>query len=123
MGCCYSVSESNVAIIERFGRFSHVIHPGFNCVNCCTQKVAGELSFKIQQYNLDFNTRTKDNVFVTLKFAFMLKVSAYFSSSRTKFISEIIVSYLDPFTAFLAIFLAPLIKKKKTCFCSSSSLT
>ena len=56
----------------------------------CTEKVAGELSFKIQQYepvilfccsvhsslryNLDFNTRTKDNVFVTLKFAFMLKV-------------------------------------------------
>jgi regulator of protease activity HflC (stomatin/prohibitin superfamily) len=73
--CCSSVEEANVGIVERFGRFSHVILPGFNCINCCTESVVGELPLKITKYDLSIETRTKDNVFVTLKLALIIKVA------------------------------------------------
>lgn len=75
MGCCESVPESSVEIVERCGEFDRIIMPGFNCMNCCTERVAGKVSFAIQPYTLNFETRTKDNVSVTIKFLFSVKAA------------------------------------------------
>eukprot|EP01124_Arcella_intermedia_P034582 TRINITY_DN85_c0_g1_i8.p1 TRINITY_DN85_c0_g1~~TRINITY_DN85_c0_g1_i8.p1 ORF type:complete len:334 (-),score=82.67 TRINITY_DN85_c0_g1_i8:37-1038(-) len=76
MGACWvCVGESNVNIIESMGKFSKIATPGCTCLNCCTEVSVGELSFKVQQHTLSVETRSKDNVFVTIKLAIQLKVA------------------------------------------------
>jgi len=75
MGCCVCVEESQVAIVETMGKFSRVVYPGCNALNCWCERVSGTISLRIQQYELDIETRTKDNVFVTIKLAMRVKVA------------------------------------------------
>ncbi|WIA14777.1 hypothetical protein OEZ85_003261 [Tetradesmus obliquus] len=59
--------EETVAVIERFGKYSHIAYPGCNCLNpLCGEGVAGILSLRVQQLEVKCETKTKDNVFVTL---------------------------------------------------------
>eukprot|EP00245_Coleochaete_scutata_P000287 TRINITY_DN10360_c0_g1_i1.p1 TRINITY_DN10360_c0_g1~~TRINITY_DN10360_c0_g1_i1.p1 ORF type:complete len:294 (+),score=58.19 TRINITY_DN10360_c0_g1_i1:73-954(+) len=63
--CCACVEQSSVAIVEKWGRFSHVAEPGFHFFNVCGgQFLAGVLSLRVQQLNVKCDTKTKDNVFV-----------------------------------------------------------
>lgn len=68
MGLCYScVDQGTVQIIERFGKFSRIGYPGFNCVCCLIGEfVAGKLNMRIQQLDVQCETKTKDNVFVNI---------------------------------------------------------
>jgi len=75
MGCCVCVEEAEVRVIERFGKFNRVVPPGINCINCCTEESVGVLNLQIAQHELDIETRTKDNVFVTIKLAVRVKVA------------------------------------------------
>jgi len=75
MGCCYCVEEAQVGIVERFGKYSRVVYPGCNCLNPCGDNVIGTLSLKVIQYNVDIETRTKDNVFITINLAVRVKVA------------------------------------------------
>jgi len=69
------VNESKVSFIESFGQFSHVAYPGISCFNCCTQQVAGTLSLRVQQHKINVETRSKDNVFITVRMAVQFKVA------------------------------------------------
>mmetsp|Transcript_15257 Transcript_15257/g.26430 ORF Transcript_15257/g.26430 Transcript_15257/m.26430 type:complete len:286 (+) Transcript_15257:127-984(+) len=65
--CCLCPEQETVAFIETCGKFSHVASPGFNFVcGCCGQGSAGSLSLRVQQLDVRCETKTKDNVFVTL---------------------------------------------------------
>ncbi|KAG2490326.1 hypothetical protein HYH03_011276 [Edaphochlamys debaryana] len=68
MSCCFACPEQEtVAIVENCGKFSHIAHPGCNCVCCCVgAQVSGTLSLRVQQLDVKCETKTKDNVFVTL---------------------------------------------------------
>ncbi|GAB4820180.1 hypothetical protein N2152v2_007226 [Parachlorella kessleri] len=62
---CVCVDQSQVRVIEQFGKFSRIAFPGFNCVWCCLgESVAGGLSLRIQQLDVRCETKTLDNVFV-----------------------------------------------------------
>ncbi|KAH9569250.1 hypothetical protein CY35_03G123200 [Sphagnum magellanicum] len=52
----YQVDQSTVAVKEKFGKFSTVLSPGCHCV----------LSLRIQQLDVQCETKSKDNVFVTV---------------------------------------------------------
>ena len=39
MGCCQSVEQNSVAMIEQFGRFDRMGTTGFNCLNPCRGEV------------------------------------------------------------------------------------
>jgi len=69
------VEEADVAIIERCGRFARVEPAGCAAINCWCESKAGNLSLRIQQYEMDIETRTQDNVFVTIKLALRVKVA------------------------------------------------
>jgi regulator of protease activity HflC (stomatin/prohibitin superfamily) len=69
------VSESKVSFVESFGQFNHVAYPGISCFNCCTQQVAGSLSLRVQQHKVNVETRSKDNVFITVRMAVQFKVA------------------------------------------------
>lgn len=64
---CVQVGQSTVAVKERFGKFEDVLDPGCHCLPWCFgYQVAGELSLRVQQLNVRCETKTKDNVFVTV---------------------------------------------------------
>nr|AHA84205.1 hypersensitive-induced response protein [Phaseolus vulgaris] len=64
---CYQVDQSNVAIKEHFGKFSDVLEPGCHCLPWCLgYQIAGGLSLRVQQLDVRCETKTKDNVFVTV---------------------------------------------------------
>jgi len=56
-----------VAVKERFGKFTGIVGPGCHCIPwCCGINIAGKLSLRVQQLDVRCETKTKDNVFVTL---------------------------------------------------------
>ncbi|OIV90271.1 hypothetical protein TanjilG_08308 [Lupinus angustifolius] len=64
---CYQVDQSNVAIKEQFGKFNDVLQPGCHCLPWCLgYQIAGGLSLRVQQLDVRCETKTKDNVFVTV---------------------------------------------------------
>ncbi|XP_028553627.1 hypersensitive-induced response protein 1 isoform X1 [Dendrobium catenatum] len=65
--CCLQVEQSTVAIKETFGKFDDVLEPGCHFVPWILGKnVAGYLSLRVQQLDVRCETKTKDNVFVTV---------------------------------------------------------
>ncbi|XP_006660564.1 hypersensitive-induced response protein-like protein 2 [Oryza brachyantha] len=70
MGQCLGlvqIDQSNVAIKETFGKFSGVLEPGCHCLPWCFgQQIAGYLSLRVKQLDVRCDTKTKDNVFVTV---------------------------------------------------------
>ena len=62
-------------IVEQFGAFKKIARPGFNCINCfCCEFVAGSLNMRVQQLNVECETKTKDNVFVRILVAVQFMV-------------------------------------------------
>ncbi|MEO0733669.1 MAG: SPFH domain-containing protein [Bacteroidota bacterium] len=66
-GAFFTVRQQSAAILERLGRFSSVRGPGFHFKVPFIDKVAGKVSLKVQQLDVNVETKTKDNVFVKLK--------------------------------------------------------
>jgi len=62
------VDESNAAIVEYCGKFAYVAQPGCRCLcSCAGWAVAGSVSQKLRPLDIQCETKTRDNVFVTLK--------------------------------------------------------
>ena len=66
LGSFFTVSTAQVAVITRFGKFRRVAQPGLNWKWPIIDKVAGRVSLRVNQINLTMETKTKDNVFVTI---------------------------------------------------------
>lgn len=64
--CCTTVEQSNIGVVESCGRYSHTARPGFHFLNCFTDNVVGRVSLRIQQLEVRVETKTQDNVFVTV---------------------------------------------------------
>ncbi|KAK3022915.1 hypothetical protein RJ639_046459 [Escallonia herrerae] len=64
---CIQVEQSTVAVRENFGKFDNVLNPGCHCLPWCAgSRLAGFLSLRAQQLDVRCETKTKDNVFVTV---------------------------------------------------------
>src|SRR5215831_11084084 len=66
LGSFFTVSTSLVAVITRFGKFLRVAEAGLNWKTPYIDKVAGVVSLRVNQIALTMETKTKDNVFVTI---------------------------------------------------------
>jgi regulator of protease activity HflC (stomatin/prohibitin superfamily) len=65
--CCVCVEQSTVAMEETCGRYDMVLDPGCHFMPWCVgRRVAGYLSLRVQQLDVRCETKTKDNVFVTV---------------------------------------------------------
>jgi regulator of protease activity HflC (stomatin/prohibitin superfamily) len=60
------VGTAEVALITRFGKFLRVAEPGLNWKRPFFDTVAGTVSLRGNQITLTMETKTKDNVFVTI---------------------------------------------------------
>ena len=66
LGSFFTVNTAQVAIITRFGRFLRVAEAGLNWKAPYFDSVAGLVSLRVNQIALTMETRTRDNVFVTI---------------------------------------------------------
>jgi regulator of protease activity HflC (stomatin/prohibitin superfamily) len=66
MGSFFTVNTAQVAVITRFGKFLRVAEPGLNWKVPYFDSVAGMVSLRVNQITLTMETKTKDNVFVTI---------------------------------------------------------
>jgi regulator of protease activity HflC (stomatin/prohibitin superfamily) len=62
----FTVNTAEVAIITRFGKFLRVADPGLNWKRPFFDTVSGVVSLRVNQISLTMETKTKDNVFVTI---------------------------------------------------------
>ena len=65
-GSFFTVSTAQVAVVTRFGRFLRVAEAGLNWKFPFFDAVAARLSLRVNQITLTMETKTKDNVFVTI---------------------------------------------------------
>jgi len=73
--CCFvPTSTGTVKIVERFSAFQTVLRPGLGCVIPCVDCVSGTISMRLQQIEVACETKTKDNVFITLRASVQYKV-------------------------------------------------
>ncbi|BAT74571.1 hypothetical protein LR48_Vigan01g102600 [Vigna angularis] len=88
---CLQVEQSTVAIKEVFGKYDDVLEPGFHCVPWFFgTQIAGYLSLRVQQLDVRCETKTKDNVFVTVVASIQYRplaekaVDAFYKLSNTR---------------------------------------
>src|SRR5271155_1786844 len=66
LGSFFTVRTAEVAVITRFGKFLRVAEAGLNWKRPFFDSVAGIVSLRVNQITLTMETKTKDNVFVTI---------------------------------------------------------
>lgn len=66
LGSFFTVNTAQAAIVTRFGRFLRVAEAGLNWKVPYIDSVAAIMSLRVNQITLTVETKTKDNVFVTI---------------------------------------------------------
>jgi regulator of protease activity HflC (stomatin/prohibitin superfamily) len=70
----FIVKQKTAAIIERFGKFQYYRNSGIHFKIPLIDKIAGRINLKVQQLDVNVETKTKDNVFVRLKVSVQFRV-------------------------------------------------
>ena len=60
----YVVEQQTNGVVERFGRFSRIAQPGLNAKIPFVDRVVGRPSLRVQQLDVEVETKTADDVFV-----------------------------------------------------------
>jgi regulator of protease activity HflC (stomatin/prohibitin superfamily) len=63
-GGWFTVSTAEMAVVQRLGKFVRVAGPGLNFKLPWLEKVAGRVNLRVQQFRVEVETKTRDNVFV-----------------------------------------------------------
>jgi regulator of protease activity HflC (stomatin/prohibitin superfamily) len=72
----FTVQTAQVAVITRFGKFLRIANPGLNWKWPFIDGVASRISLRVTQIDLTMETKTKDNVFVTIPISVQTRVRA-----------------------------------------------
>ncbi len=70
----YTVEQQSYAVIERFGRYLRVSAPGLHVRIPIVDRIAGRVTIRIRELQVQVNTKTHDNVFVDLDMAVQFQV-------------------------------------------------
>lgn len=73
-GSFFTVETSQVAIVQRLGKFARVAGPGLNWKTPYIENVVQRMSMKVQQFDVQVETKTQDNVFVQIPVSIQYKV-------------------------------------------------
>ncbi len=63
----FTVKQQSAAIVERFGKFHSIRIAGFQLRIPFVDRIAGRINLRIQQLDVNVETKTKDDVFVKIK--------------------------------------------------------
>jgi regulator of protease activity HflC (stomatin/prohibitin superfamily) len=98
LGNFFTVDTAQAAVITRFGRFLRVANPGLNWKLPFIDNIAGRVSLRVNQIALTMETKTKDNVFVTIPISVQSRVrpeKVYDAYYRLSSPAEQIQSYVE----------------------------
>jgi regulator of protease activity HflC (stomatin/prohibitin superfamily) len=73
-GAFFTVETAQVAIVQRLGKFARVAGPGLNWKTPLIEAVVRRMSMKVQQFDVQVETKTQDNVFVQIPVSIQYKV-------------------------------------------------
>lgn len=73
-GCFFTVNTAQVVVVTRFGKFLKAAEPGLNFKIPFIDTVTGRVSLRVNQIDLTMETKTKDNVFVTIPISVQTRV-------------------------------------------------
>ena len=73
-GSFFTVETAQVAIVQRLGKFARVAGPGLNWKTPFLETVVTRLSMKVQQFEVQVETKTQDNVFVQIPVSIQYKI-------------------------------------------------
>jgi regulator of protease activity HflC (stomatin/prohibitin superfamily) len=68
------VNEKTVFVIQRLGKFQRMAHAGFGMIIPFIDKKAGVINMRVQQLDVDVETKTRDDVFVHLRVSVQFQV-------------------------------------------------
>lgn len=71
----YVVRQQHVAVIERLGKFSHIVGPGFH-VKVPFIDIARDVSLMTEDEHMTFDAKTSDNVTIELDISIQYQVNA-----------------------------------------------
>ncbi|MFT4600238.1 MAG: regulator of protease activity HflC (stomatin/prohibitin superfamily) [Arenicella sp.] len=84
------VNEKTVVVIQRFGQFRRMANAGLSFIIPFVDKKAGTLNLRVQQLDVDVETKTRDDVFVHLRVSVQFQVmkdkyhEAYYALDNTR---------------------------------------
>jgi regulator of protease activity HflC (stomatin/prohibitin superfamily) len=73
-GSFFTVETAEVAIVQRLGKFARVAAPGLNWKTPFLETVVQRMSMRVQQFNVQVETKTQDNVFVQIPVSIQYQV-------------------------------------------------
>lgn len=62
----FTVEQRTTAIVQRFGRFVREVGPGIRAKIPFVDRVVGRVNLRVQQLDVEIETKTEDNVFVRM---------------------------------------------------------
>ena len=74
--CLACVRTNTVALVERCGKFQAIKGPGCQCLVWPVDSIVGRVSLRVRQLDVNCETKTKDNVFVTINVAVQFQVKS-----------------------------------------------
>ena len=72
----FTVEQQTAAVIERFGKFLRIADAGLNLKIPIFDQIRERISLRVQQLNVSVESKSKDNVFVSLAIAVQYQVKA-----------------------------------------------
>lgn len=66
LGSFFIVHQQSAAIIERFGKFVRIAQPGLNIKIPLVEQIRGRLSLRLNQLDVEVETKTEDDVFIKI---------------------------------------------------------
>src|ERR1700674_2291390 len=74
LGSFFTVETAQVAIVQRLRKFARIAGPGLNWKTPYIEIVVRRISMKVQQFDVQVETKTQDNVFVQIPVSIQYKV-------------------------------------------------
>ena len=73
-GTFFVVRQQTDAVVERLGKYHRIVGPGFHIKVPIIDRLAARVSLQVQQIDLQLESKTLDNVFVTIVVAVQYRV-------------------------------------------------
>jgi regulator of protease activity HflC (stomatin/prohibitin superfamily) len=97
VGALYTVQQRTVAIVQRLGKFVRESGPGIHLKIPLIERVIGRVNLRVQQLDVRIETKSEDNVFVSLTVSvqyFVLPEKVYDAFYRLEDAQRQITSYV-----------------------------
>lgn len=75
-GSVFTIEQQTIGVVQRFGKFLKLANPGLNFKLPIIDQVVHEVSLRVEQLDVDVETKTQDDVTVHIKTSVQYKVLA-----------------------------------------------